>query len=43
MIEETETIDEKPQGSRFRPLILWALFLGLCAILVAGVAGWLDP
>jgi len=43
MSEETETIEETQSGARFRPLILWALFLGLCAILVAGVSGWLDP
>ncbi|WP_440957908.1 mechanosensitive ion channel family protein [Oceanicaulis sp. LC35] len=43
MTQESDTIEDKQAQSRFRPFILWALFLGLCAILVAGVAGWLDP
>ena len=43
MIEDIETIEDTQTGSRFRPYILWALFLGLCAILIAGVAGWLEP
>lgn len=37
-------MSETPKKTRrLRQLLLWAMFLGLAAILGAGVAGWLDP
>ena len=43
MIEDIDTVEQDKTQSRFRPIILWGLFVALCAILVAGVAGWLEP
>ena len=43
MTEDVESVESAEPNSRLRPVLLWALFLALCGVLVAGVAGWLEP
>lgn len=43
MTEDVESVEPAEPNSRLRPVLLWALFLALCGVLVAGVAGWLEP